>query len=131
MKTDAPEDPLLHLTLVGNINKFVTIEPQRVILRGFAGNQITHKVRIIPEENYPFKILGDREVRKKNIRYELTEAQRSKKTEYILTVANLKKQKGRYYDLIKLKTDSKIRPDIRIRVYGNIFDRPPGVKKNP
>ena len=124
-------NPLLYLTLVGNINKFVTIEPQRVILRGFAGNQITHKVRIIPEENYPFKILGDREVRKKNIRYELTEAKRSKKIEYVLTVANLKKQKGRYFDLIKLKTDSKIRPDIKIRVYGNIFDRPPGVKKNP
>lgn len=100
-------------------------------MRGFAGNQITQKVRIIPEENYPFKILGDRAVRKKNIRYELKEASRSKKIEYVLTIANLKKQKGRYFDLIKLKTDSKIQPDIKIRVYGNIFDRPPGVKKNP
>ncbi|MBW1726442.1 MAG: hypothetical protein JRF31_07395 [Deltaproteobacteria bacterium] len=131
MKTDAPVNSLLHLTVIGNVNKFVTIIPHRVVLRGFAGNQITQKVKIIPEENYPFKILGDRAVRKKNIRYELKEASRSKKIEYVLTIANLKKQKGRYFDLIKLKTDSKIQPDIKIRVYGNIFDRPPGVKKNP
>jgi len=105
--------------------------PQRVILRGFAGDQITNKVKIIPEEKYPFKIVGDRAVHKKNIRYELEEAKRSKKIEYVLTIANLKKQKGRYFDIIKLKTDSKIRPDIRIRVYGNIFDRPSGGKKKP
>ena len=122
---------MLHLTVVGNVNKFVTIIPQRVILRGFAGDQIANKVKIIPEEKYPFKIVGDREVHKKNIRYELEEAKRSKKIEYVLTIANLKKQKGRYFDIIKLKTDSKIRPDIRIRVYGNIFDRPSGGKKKP
>lgn len=98
-------------------------------MRGFVGDQITNKVKIIPEEKYPFKIVGDRNVHKKNIRYELEEAKRSKKIEYVLTIANLKKEKGRYFETIRLKTDSKIRPDIRIRVYGNIFDRPAGGKK--
>ena len=86
-------------------------------------------VKIIPEEKYPFKMVGDRTVHKKYIRYELEEAKRSDKTEYVLTVANLKKRKGRYFETIKLKTDSKIRPEISIRVYGYILDRP-SAKKN-
>ena len=98
-------------------------------MRGFVGDQITHKVKIIPEEKYPFKILGNRTIQKKNIRYELEEAKQSKMTGYVLTIANLKKEKGRYNETIRLQTDSKIRPDIRIRVYGNILDRPPGGKK--
>jgi len=98
-------------------------------LRGFAGDQIIKTVKIIPEEKYPFKIGGDRTIQTKNIRYELEEVNRSKKIEYVLTVVNLKKEKGRYFDTIKLKTDSKIRPEIKIRVYGNINDRPPGDKK--
>jgi len=86
-------------------------------------------VKIIPEEKYPFKMVGDRTVNKKYIRYELEEVKRSEKTEYVLTVANLKKEKGRYFETIKLKTDSKIRPKISIRVYGYILDRP-SAKKN-
>ncbi len=121
--------PLLHLTIIGNINNFVRIIPNRVSLRGFAGDSIVRTVKIIPEEKYPFKMVGDRTVHKKYIRYELEEAKRSDKTEYVLTVANLKKEKGRYFETIRLKTDSKIRPDIRIRVYGNILDRPVGGKK--
>lgn len=129
VNTDAPVNPLLHLTVVGNVNNFVTIIPQRVILRGFAGDQITHKVKIIPEGKYPFKIVGGRTIQKKNIRYELEETKRSKMAEYVLTIANLKKEKGRYFETIRLKTDSKIRPEIKIRVYGNILDRSPGGKK--
>jgi hypothetical protein len=117
------------LTVIGNINNFVRIIPNRITLRGFAGDPIVRTVKIIPEEKYPFKMVGDRTVRKRYIRYELEEAEQSEQKEYVLTVANLKKQKGRYFDTIKLKTDSNIRPEIRIPVYGNILDRPPVGKK--
>jgi hypothetical protein len=120
---------LLQLTVIGNIDNFVTIIPKRVTLRGFATDSIVRTVKIIPEEKYPCKILGDRTVRKKYISYELKEVKRSEKTEYVLTVANLKKEKGRYSETIRLKTDSKIRPGISIRVYGYILDRPSGEKK--
>jgi hypothetical protein len=129
VNTDSPVTPLLNLTVIGNINNFVRIIPDRVILNGFIGDPIVRTVKIIPEENYPFKMVGDRTVRKKYIRYELEEANLAEKTEYVLTVANLKKQKGRYFETIRLKTDSKIRPEISIRVYGNILDRPSGGKK--
>ena len=49
--------------------------------------------------------------------------------EYVLTVENLKKTKGRYVDTIKFKTDSKIRPEIKIYVIGNILDRPKNEKQ--
>jgi len=129
VKTDSPVTPLLDLTIVGNVNNFVRIIPNRVILNGFTGDSIERTVKIIPEEKYPFKMVGDRTVCKKYIRYELDEAKRSEKTEYVLTVANLKKEKGRYFETIRLKTDSKIRPEISIRVYGNILDQSPGGKK--
>ena len=122
---------MLNLTVIGNINHFVRIIPNRVTLRGFTGDPIERRVKIIPEEKYPFNMVGDRVVRKKYIRYELEETRRSEKTEYVLTVANLKKQKGRYFETIRLKTDSNIRPEIRIRVYGNILDRPPDGKNQP
>jgi hypothetical protein len=115
--------------IVGNVNNFVRIIPSRVVLNGFAGDSIKRTVKIIAEEKYPFKIIGDRTVRKKYIRYELEEANRSEKTGYVLTVANLKKVKGRYFETIRLKTDSKIRPELSIRVYGNILDRTSDAKK--
>lgn len=98
-------------------------------MNGFTGDPIKRTVKIITEEKYPFKIVGDRTVKKKYISYELEKTNLSEKTGYVLTVANLKKGKGRYFETIRLKTDSKIRPEISIRVYGNILDRPPGGKK--
>jgi hypothetical protein len=49
--------------------------------------------------------------------------------EYVLTVENLKNDTGRYFDTIKLTTDSKIRPEIKIYVYGYISERPKNPKK--
>ena len=122
--TNDSNKPLLYLTVIGNVENFVTIVPRRVNLRGFAGGRIKTIVKIMPEEKYPFKIVGVQAAYEKHIRYKLKKVNRSKRIEYILTVENLKKEKGRYFDTIKLKTDSKIRPEIKISVYGQILDRP-------
>ncbi|MCP4110869.1 MAG: hypothetical protein GY749_35960 [Desulfobacteraceae bacterium] len=71
---------------------------------------------IVPEKKFPFKILGTRAKKGQNISYKLDEVKKADKTEYILTVENLKKDKGRYHDTIFLKTDSKVRPEIDIPV---------------
>jgi hypothetical protein len=123
VKTNNPNPPVFYLTIVGNIQNFVTIVPKRVVLRGVAGNQIKAVVKIIPEDKYPFKIEDVKASNTKNIRFNLEKARRSKKMEYVLTVENLKKDKGRYFSTIKLKTDSKIRPEIKINVLGNILNR--------
>ena len=120
---------MLHLTIAGNVEKFVDIVPRRVVLRGFSGNPINAKVKIIPKNKYPFTIKKAKATNTKNIAFKLEKTKSSEKMEYILTVENLKKTKGRYVDAIKLKTDSKIRPEIKIHVIGNILDRPKNEKQ--
>jgi hypothetical protein len=111
------------LTVAGNIERFVTLVPKRVSLRGYEGKPMVSTVKIIPEEKYPFKIVGSEALFGNNIRFKIEETKTSKRTEYVLTVENLKKDKGRYYDTISLKTDSKIRPLIKVRVNGYILDK--------
>jgi hypothetical protein len=111
------------------VEKFVTIIPKNAILRGFVGDKLKTTVKIIPEEKYPFKIIESKAINGKDIRFKLEEHKLSKVIEYVLTVENLKKDKGPFYDNISLKTDSKIRPMIRIRVNGYIRDRQTGANK--
>jgi hypothetical protein len=114
---------MLYLTIMGNVEQFVDIVPKRVVLTGFFGSPIKAAVKIIPKDKYPFTIKKAKSTNTKNITFTLEQTKSSEKTEYVLTVENLKKTKGRYVDTIKLKTDSKIRPEIKIYVIGNILDK--------
>jgi len=94
-------------------------------LVGSVGQPLKRSVIIIPEKKYPFKIIEAKAKKGDNINVTLGEVKHPDVTRYILTVENLKKGKGRYSDIIALKTDSTIRPEIRISVYGNIIDKNP------
>ena len=89
-------------------------------------------VNIIPEKEYLFKILKVAAKTEKFIDFELKETSKDTDISYMLTVKNKKDGPGRYYDVLTLKTDSKIQPEIDIRVHGNIFDKRPekALKKN-
>jgi len=113
----------LVLTVTGKVDKFADISTTRVTLRGYAGRKISESVRIIPVEKYPFKILETKAKNGKYIRFELTELKDSKRPGYVLTIENIRKGKGRYFDYIALKTDSKIKPELRIGVFGYIKER--------
>ena len=99
-------------------------------LRGIAGEQLKRKVTIIPVEKYPFKILKVRAQDGKNIRFELQEEKNQKGQQYALIVENQRLKKGRYFDNITLETDSKIRPTLKVRVYGDIMPRPEKKKES-
>ncbi len=65
-----------------------------------------------------------------NISFQLDEIEDPGKKGYVLTVENLKKDKGRYKDSIYLSTDSKVLSEIEIYVQGRIFaPKPKPVKK--
>jgi alcohol dehydrogenase class IV len=100
-----------------------------VRLRGFTGEQLKSKVTIIPVEKYPFKILKVRAQNGKDIRFQLQEEKSQKGQQYALIVENQRLKKGRYFDNITMETDSKIRPTLNVRVYGNIMPRPEEEKK--
>ncbi len=94
----------------------------QVRLIGDADSKIKRTVTIVPEKKYPFKIKEVTAQKGKDIKFELTEKKSALNGEdgYVLTVENLKKNEGRYFDTLILKTNSTIRPEISIRVFGDI-----------
>ena len=102
--------------------EIASIKPRRLALRGSAREPVKGSVKIIPNDKYPFSITEVKPRDGKNIKYDLKEVEESGKKVYVLTVENLKKEKGRYYDTINLKTDSKYLPEMRISVSAGIGD---------
>ena len=121
--TNDKTHPRQDLVISGQVEKFVTIRPQHANMRGFVGDPIKATVTIIPGKKYPFKILNLRAKDGKYIKYQLEETKESDTTVYKLIVENLKTDAGRYYDSIILETDSKIRPELNVRVYGYLRPR--------
>ena len=114
-----------NLTLVvkGYVKKFATISPKRVQLTGAINEEISQTVAIISEKEYPFNIIETRANQGNDIKFALEEKQGDTGTEYQLTVENIRRQAGRYYDIIVLKTDNKLKPELQVRVYGNIIEK--------
>jgi hypothetical protein len=115
--------PRLDLVITGQVEKFVTIRPKHINLRGYTGDSIKGSVSVIPEKKYPFKILNVSAKDGNNIKFQLEEVELSANGAYELKVENLKQDTGRYFDTIILETDSEIRPQLSVRVYGNLRPR--------
>lgn len=99
-----------------------SISPSNLMLRGSAGKPIKASVEIVPNKEFPFLITEVAAYRGKEIKWDLQEVQKSGKKMYVLTVENLRKEKGAYNDIILLKTDSPYFPKIYISVSGRISD---------
>ena len=121
--TNDKKHPQQDLVISGQVETFVTIRPKHANMRGIVGDPIKGTVTIIPEKKYPFKIINSRAKDGKNIKYQLEETMVSDTTAYQLNIENLKTDAGRYYDAIILETDSKIRPQLSVRVYGYLRPR--------
>jgi len=119
--TNDADHPKLYLTVFGFVEKFASIKPERIFLNGYANIDLAITVTIIPEKKYPFNVLGTSAVNGDNISIKLDKKNDQKFTEYVLTVKNTAKVKGKYFDSVIIKTDNKIHPDIRIPVLGNIL----------
>jgi hypothetical protein len=122
--TNDPKTPTGTLTIAGHVDSFVELKPKYVRLTGYSGAKISVPVTIIPSEKYPFKIteVTARGGTSTFVKYTLTERKANEGKGYTLLIENMKKEKGRYMDLLTLKTDSQIQPKINIRVYGNILE---------
>ena len=127
--TNDKKNPRLKLSIIGMVERFVTIRPSQVRLRGFTGEEIKRKVAIIPTPRYPFKIVNVRARDGKDISYQLSEENSENGLQYALMVENKRTQQGSYFDIITLETDSKIRPELQIRVYGQLRQHTANEKK--
>ena len=106
--------------MTGRVEKFADITPRFLRMVAMAGQPISSSVTITPEKKYAFKII--KAFAQKGTHINVTLSPRPEGTPgYIVSVENLKKTIGRYYDTVVLKTDSKLKPVIKIKVYGNII----------
>jgi len=108
----------------GNIRprQIASVTPRHVDLSGRGGTPIKRTVTILPRGNDSFSITEAKAQRGTDIKWDLKETEASGRKAYTLTVENLKKEKGRYYDTIFLKTDCTDLPEIRISVSGRITE---------
>ena len=128
MYTDDPVHSVIELSVSGSVKRVVTVTPQYVRLYGEAGTALQQTVTIVPEEEFPFKILETRARDGRHIHYRLQEERSGNRLRYLLTVENRKTEEGRYTDRIELTTDSRHKPRIHINVHGRIGAPQPAAK---
>ena len=112
--------PWFELTLTGPVEKFAEIRPRRIRLTGAPNQTLSAEVEIIPRKEYPFKIV---EVKPRNgrfITFELTKRCAVGQNRCVLRVENKRQEKGRYSDVLYVKTDSPLQPTIPIYITGFI-----------
>ena len=66
--------------------------------------------------------MGPSQHEKKNVRYTISELNNAQRKGYQVIIENVKPDKGRYFEVLKLKTDSTVRPEIIISVHGYISE---------
>lgn len=118
--TNDPEKLTIGLTIKGVVETFADLSKDKVTLRGKPGDKLSEVITITPKEKYPFKILEVTSAYGQHMTTKLETEKKDGKTIYKLTVINLKKDAGRYFDRISLKTDSEAQKFIAIGVYGLI-----------
>jgi hypothetical protein len=122
VETSAAVQPNVSIEITGNVEKFANIAPNKLVLRGNAGEPIIGTVTVSPDPKYPFKILETKSKNGTDIQARTEEKKENDTTTYVITVENLKKEPGRYYDVITLKTDSPVKPELQLSVYGQILE---------
>ncbi len=119
IETNDLKNPKLRFTVKGNVEKIADISSRIVKFVGEPEQDFKAIVKIIPKKKYNFKIT-DIKTDSNNIKLSLNY---NDNKEYELSIENIKKTEGEYFDAITLETDSKYMPEIPIRVYGNIFKK--------
>jgi hypothetical protein len=117
--TNDTRHQILTLFFSGDVESFARIQPDRVLLKGHAGDMIESIVTIFISDKFPFRIKESSADHLDNkISFEIKKANNA----YILNVKNLLDKPGNYFGTIHLKTDSDIKPDIAVNVHGMIKD---------
>lgn len=128
--TNDPEKPVLSISIIGPVEKFAEIKPAIVSLRGYTGDAIKRTIVIRPLPKYPFQITDIKPKDGRFIKFDLKDDTTPGKNGYLLTVENTKTDRGSYQDTIIVGTDSKLKPEISLPVYGFVRDRPETTQKS-
>ena len=118
--TSDPNMPQLTLEMAGVVEKVYRITPRVGNLTGKATDNIQTTILILPEERYPFNVLGAKAKKGRDIAYAIKEIEQNGRKGFALTIKSIRKDKGLFSDKIYLRTDSNVVPEISIGVFGKI-----------
>ncbi len=116
VKSDDSAKRVFNLVVRGPVEKIVDIDPQSVYLEGKPGDTLEKVITITPSQKFPFSIL---EVKQKNntpILLDWTQLENKKKS-WQVNIKTTSDKAQNFYDVLEIKTDSKYKPLIVIRVY--------------
>jgi hypothetical protein len=120
IQTDDPAEPSIQVRITGQVEKFADIRPERVFLGGAQGKPLSAEVVITPSKQYPFTIKSIEARDGSFIRYEIKEGCKDSNSRCVIKVENTRTEKGRFGDILFIRTDSPLRPEMPIRIEGRI-----------
>lgn len=118
VSTNEPNNAMLKLLMHGNISLFTDITPKSLILKGPANEKVQAVSTITPFKEYPFSITG----------FELDDALKEAVSveiardggQFIITATNKLKTPGQYLGKMVIKTDSPLKPEMKLFIRGTI-----------
>ncbi|MCK5162721.1 MAG: hypothetical protein KAJ25_11970 [Desulfobacula sp.] len=122
VKTDDPKKRKFNLVVTGPVEEVVQINPVSVFLDGNPGEILEAVVNITPSEKYKFSILGMEQKINARIKAELVEPKGDEKS-WLIKIQSTSDKADDLYDVLTLKTDSRYRPTLTIRVYAIFFEK--------
>jgi Protein of unknown function (DUF1573) len=122
--TNDTANPTQSLFISGQVDNLYVLAPSRVRLVGTVGSEIKETLKLTTQEKYPLQLESIRAKHGQYIHYALKKISGGKNAVYEIDVENTRTQAGIFVDTLFVKTDSKIKPEINIPVYGYIQPKP-------
>ncbi len=122
VESNDPSRPAVELAIGGEVLRFVTIQPSRLVFQGYGDQPMRQTVTIVPEARFAFKLVKvETNAGERFIAHRLEKIEHNGQPAYRLTVENRRTEPGRYAETLTLHTDSPMRPKLFIHVHGNIL----------
>lgn len=102
--------------MTGKVENVVEITPRTVSLSGAPGEVLEAIVTITPKDKYKFTILGLEQKFNTQIKAQLVKPVQGDLA-WQVKITTTSQKADDLYDIITLKTDSKYKPTLKIRVY--------------
>jgi hypothetical protein len=120
VRLNDPNKPVLYLDMIGVAQPYIEIQPHHIVrLRGGPDDNLQGEVHFISHLSQPWKITSFTTNIPDKIEVSLKPEEPGKK--YLLVVRNKSQEAGRYAGMIRLATNSKKRPYLIVRVFGDIY----------
>jgi hypothetical protein len=122
-----PDTPQIALAVRGQIKHYVALNPRVINFWGTPDRKLVRKVGIIPAKEVKLQIKQVRSTISNEVKHTLNIGE--KEGEYLLTVENIRTIPGRYHGNIIMETNLPEKPELILKVYGNI-QKPESIRKD-